>query len=129
MTETIRAAVGLLFLAAGVSKLQRPRSIWLTVERYRLLPIPLVGTVAFLLGPTEAAVGCGLMVSAWFPAIRVVWMGAAALLAVFTLAIASALSRGMNIPCGCGVLLGDHEITWLTLFRNLILLLVLYLSR
>jgi hypothetical protein len=129
MSEAINLGIGLLFAAAGVSKMLRRRSMRRIVEQYRLLPSAVVGLIAQLLGPIEVVVGSALALSPWWPAAGVAWIGAAALLVMFSLAIASALARGLIIPCGCGVLLGDHAITPLILARNLVLLVVLCLAR
>jgi Methylamine utilisation protein MauE len=47
----IQLGLGLLFIAAGISKLLRTRSVYNTVEGYRLLPSGGVKVVAWLLGP------------------------------------------------------------------------------
>ncbi len=127
--EIIRFGIGLLFFAAGVSKMLRRRSVQLTVKRYRFLPAATVRPAALVLGPVEIVVGFALVVSPWAPPAGVAWIGAAILLALFSMAIASALARGLVIPCGCGILLGDHAVTPLILARNLALLAVLCLVR
>lgn len=127
MTQAIRLGIGLLFFAAGVSKMLRRSSVRLTVERYRLLPSAIVGLAADLLGPSEVVVGSALAFSPWLPLARMASIGAATLLVGFSLAIGSALARGISIPCGCGVLLGDHAVTPSILVRNMTLLLILYL--
>lgn len=129
MSMLIRLAVGLLFVTAGASKLLRSRSVRHTVAQYRLLPAWLTSIVASLVGPAELLIGLALGLSSWLPLGGLPWLGAAALLALFSLAIASALARGLNIPCGCGLLVGDHVITPVTLARNLILLSLLWLAR
>lgn len=125
----IRLAVGLLFVAAGASKLLRHHSIRRTVAQYRLLPGRVADLIAPLVGPAEILIGLALGLSPWLPLGGFSWLGAAAMLALFSLAIASALARGLNIPCGCGLLVGDHVITPATLARNLILLSLLWLAR
>lgn len=129
MVSVVRVLVGLLFLAAGVSKLRRRRSVRLTIERYRLLPSAVAGLAAILLGPAEVVVGAGLALSAAFTSVELAWFGAEALLVFFSLAIALALARGLDIPCGCGLLLGDHAITKTVLARNLALIGVLWLVK
>jgi len=106
----------------------RRSSVRLVVERYRLLPSAALGPTAELLGPIEILVGLGLIASPWLPMDHVASIGAAGLLGVFSLAITSALARGISIPCGCGIVLGDHAVTPAILVRNLILLLALYLA-
>jgi Methylamine utilisation protein MauE len=127
--EIIRFGIGLLFFAAGVSKMLRRHSVQLTVKRYRFLPAATVGPAALALGPAEIVVGSALVVSPWLPSAGLAWIGAAILLTLFSVAIASALARGLVIPCGCGILLGDHAVTPLILARNLTLLALLFLVR
>jgi hypothetical protein len=121
----IQLGLGLLFIAAGISKLLRTRSVHHTVERYRLLPSGGVKVVAWLLGPIELATGTLLVLSPWIPVHPLAWTTATGLLLLFSIAIGSALARGISIPCGCGLLLGDHVITPITLSRNLLLLTLL----
>jgi uncharacterized membrane protein YphA (DoxX/SURF4 family) len=123
-----RVALGLLFLASGISKALRVASVRHTMQRYRLLPTAVTRVVAPILGPLEILVGLALVLSPWVPALAPVRLMALALLALFSGAIGSALLRGLRIPCGCGVLLGDHVITAATLGRNLALLTLLTLD-
>jgi hypothetical protein len=59
---------------------------------------------------------------------RLAWTLTICLLLAFSLAIASALVRGLKIPCGCALLLNGHVISWKTLGRNLLMLAVLVLD-
>jgi hypothetical protein len=49
-------------------------------------------------------------------------------LLIFSFAILSALVRGIEIPCGCGLVLNGHVITPATLTRNVLLLWLLALD-
>ena len=119
---------GFLFLAAGISKFLRASSIVHTVSNFRLLPPLGARVVAGLLAPLESAAGILLLLSLWFPIYRFASALTAGLLLVFSLAVASALLRGLKFPCGCGLLLNGHVISWLTLGRNLLMLAVLALD-
>jgi hypothetical protein len=44
---------------------------------------------------------------------------------LFTLAIGTALARGIKVPCGCAVVLADHVISLRTVMRNLALMGIL----
>lgn len=124
----IRIGCGLLFVAAGGSKVRRVASVRQTLRNYALLPPAATRVLAPLLGPVEIVVGLLLVLSPWSPALAAARLGALALLVLFSGAIASALYRGIRIPCGCGLLLGDHVITGVTLLRNLALLTMLSLD-
>jgi len=119
---------GLLFLAGGISKSLRKSSVLHAVSNYRLLPPLAARAVAHLLAPVEAISGALLLLSLLFPVYQLAWTLATGLLFVFTIAVASALMRGLSIPCGCGILLAGHTITWATLARNLVMLAVLALD-
>lgn len=94
-----RIAVGGLLVAAGVMKLNSTRTwrhLWLA--SYELLPGPLVAPVALLLPPTELLCGIGQLAGAFG---RVSVLAAAAVLALVTIAVVTALSRNLGISCGC----------------------------
>jgi hypothetical protein len=115
------AAIGVIFLSAGVSKVLRPRGLRHTVAGYRVLPDGAVEPVARTLGPLEIATGAllGLApVTGHGGAARAL---AGAELVLFNAAISAALLRGSRIPCGCGPIVGDHVIGPRTLVRNLVL--------
>ena len=98
------------------------------VANYRLVPRSLLPIVRRMLAPAEVAAGVLLLVSLWLPVYSVAWTLAFGLLLVFSVGVASALARGLEIPCGCGLLLNGHVITRATLVRNLALLALLALD-
>lgn len=126
--SVFQLALGLLFFASGVSKFLRLRSIQITVENYRLLPASAVPLFARMLAPAELAAGLLLLFSIWLPVYQLAWVLTVGLLLMFSFAIASVLARGLEIPCGCGLLLNGHVITRATLGRNLVLLALLALN-
>ena len=67
----------------------------------------------------EAGVGIAL-VFGYF--VRPVAIAAAVLLSVFTIAMVSAIVRGLDIACGCG--LGDTQVGWLDVARDVLLIAV-----
>ena len=98
------------------------------VANYRLVPRPLLPLFAGMLGPTELMAGILLLASLWLPIHYLAWSLATGLLIAFTIAVASALARGLEITCGCGALLNGHVITRATLARNVALLSLLALD-
>jgi hypothetical protein len=110
---------GLLFVAVGWSKLLRRRSLERALRGYRLLPNGAIVAAARVVSGAELALGAALVASAAATAVRAAALGCAlGLLGGFSLAVASALARGLAVPCGCGVLLADHAISYRTLVRN-----------
>jgi len=128
----IRAVVplifGFIFLAAGISKFLRISSVAHVVSNYRLLPYSAARVTACLLATLESSAGILLLLSPWLPLYWFAWNLTTSLLLIFSVAIASALLRGLKIPCGCGPLLNGHVISWMTLGRNLLMLAVLVLD-
>ena len=105
---------GLLLVAAGL-KLRAPVAFATEIAKYQLFPAvaPYLGAILPLV---ELTIGLALIVAprAWR---RGAALGALALFATFTVAVASAYFRRINIDCGCfGT--GGGPITALTLARN-----------
>ena len=116
----LRFVLGGLFMLAGVLKLQDPSKFALEISNYQLIS---TGTTAMaaLLPAIEIVAGAALIV------LPQAWRRAAAFLILlmvmmFSVAVSSAYFRGINIDCGC---FGGaaSPITWVTLVRNLGLLL------
>ncbi|HEY2899450.1 MAG TPA: MauE/DoxX family redox-associated membrane protein [Polyangia bacterium] len=115
----LRLALAAVLIVAGTLKLRDPTAFATEISNYQLLPA-LAPYLAAALPVTEALVGVALLV---FPAAwrRSAALAAAALFAMFLLAVGSAYLRGINIECGCfGT--GGGPITALTLLRNLLLI-------
>ena len=97
--------VGGIFIYASIDKIQDPRAFAKIVYHYQVIgPNSTVGFVpanllAVVLPWLELFVGVCLVAGAWRREAAVV---SAALLAVFVVAVASALARGIDIAnCGC----------------------------
>jgi putative oxidoreductase len=88
-----------------------------SVANYRIVPPALV--------PAAAAAVVGIEITASLAILANVWTRAAAwvlaaLLAVFTAGLSSALARGIDLACGCFG--GSSPATWSTVLRDLVLL-------
>ncbi|HEX7695291.1 MAG TPA: MauE/DoxX family redox-associated membrane protein [Sphingomonas sp.] len=126
---SVRLCLGLLFVASGTSKLLRQSSIRHVIAQYRLLPPDGVAPAALGLATGEVLAGLLLMLS-FLPALSVpAIVSAATLLCLFSAAIASALLRGIVVPCGCSLILNGHVVTWATFARNQALLALLLADR
>jgi uncharacterized membrane protein YphA (DoxX/SURF4 family) len=98
LAAILRIGLGVLFLAAAWPKLQDPEGFALSISNYRMLPVPAERVLALVLPPLEALVGVCLVLGVLDAGASIV---AVALLIVFTVAVASALARGLDISCGC----------------------------
>jgi uncharacterized membrane protein YphA (DoxX/SURF4 family) len=127
-TMVVRVGFGFLFLACGWSKFLRAQSVGRMVENYRLVSPRMLPFVKRMLAPVEVLAGALMLISLWLPVYDLAWTLAVALLLAFSIAVGSALVRGLKIPCGCGLLLNGHVITRAALGRNLALLSLLLLD-
>ena len=115
----LRLTLGALLVVAGLLKLRDPSGFAVEIANYQLVPA-LAPYLAASLPATEVVLGFGLIFlpASWRPAAIA---GVVLLLVAFTVAVASAYLRGINIACGCFGGGGD-AIGPLTLARNLSLL-------
>ena len=116
----LRLGLGGLLIVAGALKLRAPVAFATEIANYQLVPA-VAPYVAAVLPVLELVLGGALVVAprAWR---RGAALAALGLLATFTVAVASAYFRRINIDCGCfGT--GGGPITGLTLVRNAVLML------
>jgi len=86
------------------------------ITAYRVgLPPPLVAAMAVALPPLEILLGIYLILGLLLPVSSAI---AATLLALFTIAVASAVVRGVSAPCGCFGPGDNQPATWLTVARD-----------
>lgn len=100
----LRIGLGGLFIYASLDKIWYPAAFAEAIYNYRLFPSALLHVAAILLPWLEIVTGT-LLVFNVFPRSSVSIIGG--LLLVFTVAILIAISRGLDISCGCFDL--DHE--------------------
>jgi len=111
----LRGALAALFAAAALHKLRDVAAFRDVVRAYRLLPDAAVGAA-----PAIAVGELGVAAALLAPPTRTTGvLGALALLAVYTIAIAVNLGRGRRtIDCGCGPLGARQPISERLLARN-----------
>lgn len=115
------AAVGAVFVLAALPKLQDPATFALAVYRYHLLPGALVNIAALAMPWAELATGAALIAGRGTLR-RAAALLAAAMLVLFTAAIAASLLRGLDIACGCFSLSPAAAAAgWKNLARNALL--------
>jgi uncharacterized membrane protein YphA (DoxX/SURF4 family) len=119
LTLACRLAVGAIFLYACLDKLQNPQAFAQSIANYRLAPMALLHSFAWLLPLVEAVVALALIVG-WQR--RGAALLASAMTVVFIIAIAAALARGLDISCGCFHTEGGHSVGQDLLVRDVGLL-------
>jgi uncharacterized membrane protein YphA (DoxX/SURF4 family) len=115
---TCRIVVIAVFFSAGAVKIAHPHEFAASIFAYRLLPDSLINITAILLPWMECLCALALMVPAFRAAAASILV---VLLCIFTIAMATAVARGIDTTCGCysGA---DRVVDWLTVLRNLCLL-------
>ncbi len=125
-SHAIAAALGVLLLLAGWSKLRDIGGFRDVLANYELLPKPLLAPVALTLALAECAAGLLLLPTATRAGGAAL---AAALWLVVTAAVVLALARGRGgIDCGCGGAQQDVPLGAGLVVRNLVLLALTVLA-
>ncbi len=115
----------IVFVQGAIPKITDPMAFARSIHRYGILPDVLINPLAIVLPWLELTVVLALLI----PQVR--FAGATilvTLLFIFTVAIGSALVRGLDISCGCFSTNSDAaKIGWPNLLRNagLVLLVIL----
>jgi uncharacterized membrane protein YphA (DoxX/SURF4 family) len=101
-----RIILGAVFIIASIDKIERPWDFGRAIYSYQIL----TGAFAYLISPIAIVIPLVEFVTGVLVLInRLVRPAALLILAmniVFIIAIASAMARGMNIECGCGLDVG-----------------------
>lgn len=115
----LRLGIGGLFVITGALKIADPAAFAIEIHNYQLMTW-LAPWMAATLPAIEIVLGAALIAGprAWA---RASALATGALMAAFTIAVASVLGRGINISCGCfGA--GSGPVTIVTLLRDVALL-------
>jgi len=122
LSPVFRIILGAMFLYAGVTHALDPQGFATAVANYRVLPGALVNPFAVVLPWLEMISGVTLILGIFIPGSTLMVAG---LLFIFSIALGSALYRGLDISCGCFTT--SHEarsISWSYLARDISLLLL-----
>jgi uncharacterized membrane protein YphA (DoxX/SURF4 family) len=117
----VRVLLGALFVVAGASKVGHADVFAAEIAGFRLLPAAVIAPIAIALPFLEMLLGVYLILGLFTR--TAAWI-AVALFAVFDLAIASAVVRGMTISCGC---FGPSDATvtsWAEVARDAVLVVL-----
>ena len=115
----VRVALGGLFVFAGATKAYDPGTFAIEIQRYQVVPW-IVGALASVYLPWLEMLAGALLLLKRFErgALLVITL----LLLIFTLALASAMFRGLSIDCGCFGKAFTATGTTVPLLRNILLL-------
>jgi putative oxidoreductase len=115
----VRVTVGALFVFAGATKAYDPGAFAIEIQRYQLVPWIVAALVSVYLPWLEMLSGALLLLKRFE---RGALLLTTLLLLIFTLALASAMFRGLSIDCGCFGKAFTATGTTVPLLRNLFLL-------
>lgn len=94
----LRLLIGGLFVYASVNKIQAPEEFAIAIDNYHFLPQSLVNFWAITLPWVELAIGLFLILGVFVEASALI---SALLYLSFFIALSYALSKGLDIGCGC----------------------------
>ena len=99
-----RLVLGGLFIYASLDKIGSPGSFARDISNYHILPLGTENLLALILPWMELTVGIGLILGVFITGASILSMG---MMGMFIIAIGSAILRGYNIECGCGLKEGE----------------------
>ena len=118
VVSLLRLALGVVFIAASLDKIQHPESFAQDIANYRLAPYLSIHILAIVLPWMEIFTGTLLVLGLWTRASAALTAG---LLLTFIFAISQALLRGLDISCGCfDTNSAAHKMTRWTLYWDVI---------
>lgn len=109
--------LGGLFVFASLHKIAVPHDFAVDIATYEILPLAIVNPMAIALPWIELAVGLMLLTGT---RIRAGALLVAAMMLIFIGALGIALTRGLDMSCGCFASQGaeDDPISWITIIRD-----------
>ena len=99
-----RLTLGAMFIYASLDKINDPVTFSGDIRAYQIVPFGFENSLAIILPWLELLTGIGLVIGVMVDGAALISMG---LLVVFIIAISSAILRGFNIECGCGLKEGE----------------------
>lgn len=119
-----RIVLGCVFIVVGVTKIAEPKLFANEIGNYQMLPDIIVNLPAIILPWLELVSGLMLILGV---KLRESSFIAGVLLVFFTLAVAIAWARGLNINCGCFSTLKEEKVGLSKILQNSGLLILSYL--
>lgn len=117
----VRIVLGGVFIYASLDKIRHPELFAEAVYNYQLSPEVAVNLVALWLPWLELFSGVLLVLGVWVQGSSLILSG---LMMLFLAALGINLARGLDIHCGCFTTQGSGPMTMVTLFRDLLFLVM-----
>ena len=103
LTLVLAWLVGMVFIYAAVLKIIEPEKFAQAIKNYKMVPLVFINLMAVILPWWEVTAGIAMFIPSWRRAASILIFGLAC---VFTLAVSTAMIRGLDIQCGC---FGQHS--------------------
>jgi hypothetical protein len=116
----INSLVIMIFFTSGASKLINFNKTNINIERYNLIPKRLVKPANIINIFLEFLLVALLFTKAFNYGLFI----SIVLLFLYSIAMVLSLNKVKKLDCGCGGILGNHEVSFKLVFRNLILILI-----
>lgn len=120
-TLVVRLVLGCMFLYSSLPKIRQPYDFLSSVYNYELVGPKLGLLVAMVLPWVELFVGICLIGGIFVSGALLVCI---AMGAMFSFAVGSALHRELNISCGCFSASSTEQVSYTTLIRALVIMLI-----
>ena len=116
--------IGILFLSTAISKISDFKKHVIIVKEYEIIPQKLAKSFSIFEVILEFSCA-SLLLLGLFPVISGLVLFI--LLVLYTTGIViNLLKKRTTISCGCGGIAGNHHLSWFLVFRNIVLLTVVY---
>lgn len=116
-----RMVIAAVFVFAAVPKLIAPRLFAEAIANYHLVPDSMSSIAASVMPVMELVIAVALLIGVKE---RGAAVASALMLLVFALAMTTTIARGINLDCGCFGAAAEAQVSWLTVARNVLLMVV-----
>ncbi|OMF60470.1 hypothetical protein BK141_23290 [Paenibacillus sp. FSL R5-0765] len=115
----LKLFLALIFLSSSIEKMLDMNKHKGNVRNYNIVPKQFLHIAGVLDVSLEFLTGIGLILGLYHP---VFFSIGSLLLLVYTIAITINLLRGKtDLSCGCNGMVGNHNISWVLVMRNIVL--------
>lgn len=118
----VRIFISLLFIYSGLEKIKDISTFAVAIENYHIMPFAVINLTAVWLPWIEVFTGVLLFFN-FYPKenLAIIFL----LISIFTIAVASAIIRGINIDCGCFGAIGTQKTGIQKIVENILLLIAI----
>jgi len=121
----VRIYLALVFILSGLDKINDLQTFSNSILNYKILPIYVVNLLVIVIPWIEVITGSFLLLGIYIKENSLIIFS---LLVVFTLAIFSAVIRGLDIECGCMGAIDGRKVGLLKIIENLALTIIAFLG-